>query len=143
MYFIIKCCQLLFSISFHQQFLLAFYSFLHFATVEECYLKASAKRTDIVWLTFEILLVKHNVRRFGYYTNMSLTNIFLLSTSKKCFWNVLKILTSKMCFVKQHCRGGRTYKYASQAKFEMFAKQCKPIWWVLKFGCNLQANLVR
>ena len=28
--------------------------------------KAPAKRTDIVWQTFGILLVKHNVRQFGH-----------------------------------------------------------------------------
>ena len=43
-------------------------------------LQAPAKRTGNVWQTFKILLVKHNVGRFGHYTNMCLTN-------SSCLWH--------------------------------------------------------
>ena len=42
------------------------------------YFKALAKRTSIVWQTFEILLVKHKACQFGQHSNTCLTNIFYL-----------------------------------------------------------------
>ena len=40
-----------------------------------CTFKAPAKRTNIVWQTFEVLFVRQNVCWFGHYTNTCLTNI--------------------------------------------------------------------
>ena len=53
-----------------------------------------AKRTNIVWQTFDVLLVKHNVCRFCHDTNTCLTNIFCLWRAKMFF---PQTLTSKMC----------------------------------------------
>ena len=49
-----------------------------------------SKWTNIVWQTFAVLLVKHNVCRFGYCTNMCLTNIFCLWQAKNFFENFQK-----------------------------------------------------
>ena len=47
--------------------------------------KALAKRTDILWQTFEILLVKHHVCRFGHYTSTWSTNIFYFWQAENVF----------------------------------------------------------
>ena len=48
---------------------------------ESC--KVPVKQTTIVWQTFEVLQVKHNVCQFGHYISMFLTNIFW----REWFWN--------------------------------------------------------
>ena len=53
-----------------------------------CTFKAPAKRTNIVWQTFEVLFVKQNVCWFGHYTNTCLTNI--LCQAKNVFWTFQK-----------------------------------------------------
>ena len=64
--------------------------------------KAPAKRASIVWQTFELLLVKHNVCQFA------ITQTFFDSEKQKMF---LK-LTNKMYLSSTVCHGGQTHKYA-------------------------------
>ena len=64
--------------------------------------KNPAKRKYIVWQTFEILLVEHNVCQFGHYTSKFLANIFLLVTSKKMFLKSVKNSDKQ-----NDCRGGQ------------------------------------
>ena len=65
----------------------------------EIWCSLSPGQTEIVWQTFEILLVKHSVRRFGHNANRCLTNMFCLRQAKHVFehfQNVSKALTSKI-----------------------------------------------
>ena len=48
---------------------------------------APAKRTSIVWQTYEVLLIMHNIFQFGRHTNICLANFFA-GDKQKCFLKV-------------------------------------------------------
>ena len=59
---------------------------IYFIPINARVSKASAKRTSIVWQTFEVLLVKHNVGGFGHHTNMhTLDKRFFACDKQKMF----------------------------------------------------------
>ena len=80
------------------------------------YIPASrTSRTSIVWQTSEVLLVEHNVCRFGHHKNMCLTNILGL-WKQKVFFKSFKDLDKKMGLSSIVCRGGQTHQACLTSK---------------------------